>query len=147
MYQGYSITSCSLVPSVTAFSQLCTCHLDHIQRFLLYHSTSLASLTSLLGQRSLRCLESEVLPAHCLVLYVMREAGVLIVAVVEDVCGLEIQAEGDARSGVAEVVVDVGVEPGVAPDHEAEYHEISRATSRLSEEHPVGRWLPVDDAS
>lgn len=112
-----------------------------------YPTTSLAARTSRLGQRSLRCLEAEVLPAHCLVRYVMRKAGALIVAVIEEVCGLEIQAEDDVRPGVAVAVVDAGVGPGAAPDHEVEYHETSRATSRLSEEHPVGRWLPVDDVS
>lgn len=101
---------------------------------------------SLLGQLPLRYLESEVLPAHCPVRYVMRQAEVPIVAVVEDVCGLEIQAGDDVRFDIVEFVVDVGVGPGAAPDLEAEYHETSGATSQLSEEHPVGRWLPLGDA-
>lgn len=66
-------------------------------------------------------------------------------AVVEHVCGLELQAGDVERFGVVGVVVDVGVEPRDAPDLEAEYHKTSGATSRLSEEHSVGRWLLLGD--
>ena len=68
-------------------------------------------------------------------------------AVFEDECGWEIPAKDDVRLDAVEVVVDAGAGSDAAPDPEAESHDTSGATSRLSEEHPVGRWLPLDDAS
>lgn len=76
----------------------------------------------------------------------MRQAGVQGVAVVEDMFGWEIQAEDDVGFVVVEFVVNVGVGFRVAPGPEADYHETSGSTGRLSEEHPAGRWLPLGDA-
>lgn len=76
----------------------------------------------------------------------MRQAGAQSVAVVEDMFGWEIQAEDDVWFDVVEFVVDVGVGFRAAPGPETDYHETSGSTSRLSEEHPAGRWLPLGDA-